>query len=218
MVKTRIKFSVKGSLVKELRDALSSLFGKKVQQNFSDFRPIVEEAIDEGVINSRKEFIPTPSEAAELGIGKNGSLDHERINGAWRQLLVGSESRAITFSVRKDTRKNKIGVINIKIDEQALYSARLSSVDTPDSEEIDSIPWMQWMIEGEPTGAVLPNYEFSSSVPSFSKSRTGAGRMLSVEGGLWTFSPVRLGAFTQLNKEIQRQVEKTVRNKIGRII
>jgi hypothetical protein len=218
MAKVGVKFKVKGSITKELTNLLSSLFGKTARQNFGDFRPFIEEAIDEGVINTRQEFIPDDGEAAELGVGANGAIDRSRTQGAWSQLLVSSSTRAVTFSVRKDTRKNKIGNIVVSIDENTFYEGSLSNVDTPDSEEIDSIPWMRWLVEGAPAGAVLPDHVFTEDVPQFSASRTGAGRMIRVEGGIWSFPPARLGAFKLLTNEIERQIEIAIRRDIGKVL
>lgn len=218
MAKVKVNFQVKGSVLGELKDVVKRLFGKTARNNFGDFRPFIEEAIDEGVINSRSNFIPDNDEAAQLGIGAGGSIDTRRTRGAWSQLLVGSSEDVTTFSIRKDGRRDKIGTITVEIDEQALYDAPLSNIDTPDSEKIDSIPWMEWLIEGAPTGAVLPNHEFSSVVPPTSNSRTGEGRMIIVEGGIWTFPPARLGAFKLLSREIERQIEKAVRKDIGKVL
>jgi hypothetical protein len=218
MAKVGVKFKVKGSFAKELRALLTSLFSKKVQNNFGDFRPIIEAAIDEGVINTRAEFIPDDDEAAELGIGANGSIDNNRTQNAWGQLLVGSTSKAVTFSVRKDTKKNRIGRVVVQIDERAFYDADLSNVPTPDSDVIDSIPWMEWLIEGAPSDAVEPNYEFTSKTSEFGTSRTGEGRMIWKRGGMWTFPPARLGAFVLLSNEIERQIEIAIRRDIGKVL
>ena len=218
MAKVGIKFKVKGSFLKELTDVVTSLFGKKVKKNFGAFRPTIEAAIDEGVINRRHNFIPDDQEAAELGIGDNGSIDRNRTNNAWGQLLVGSASRAVTFSVQKDSRKNKIGRVTVNIDEQAFFEAPLSNVETPDSDEIDSIPWMEWLVEGAPNGAVLPGHAFSSKVAEGGESRTGAGVMIAIKGGIWSFPPARIGAFILLGREVERQVEIAIRRDIGKLL
>ena len=217
MARLGIKFKVKGSFVKELTDVVQSLFGKRVQKNFGRFRPVIEEAIDDGVINRRSEFIPDDNEAAELGIGQGGSIDRERTQGAWRQLLASASNGIVAFSVRKDSRRNKIGNITVNINEEAFFNAPLSNIDT-ESKHLPNIPWMEWLIEGSPNGAVLDDYAFSSDVPESSKSRTGAGRMIIVQGGLWTFGPARQGAFSLLGKEVERQIEIAIRRNIGKVL
>jgi hypothetical protein len=217
MAKLGVNFKVKGSFFGELRDAVKSAFGKKVQKNFGAFRPTVEEAIDEGVINRRNEFIPNDDEAAQLGVGQGGSIDRGRTRGAWSQLLASSSNGIVTFSVRKDSRKNKIGKITVNIDEEAFFRASLSNIDT-ESEHLPNIPWMEWLIEGAPNGSVLPDYEFSGEVPQSSKSRTGAGRMITVKGGIWRFPPARQGAFKMLGSEVERQIEIAIRRDIGKVL
>ncbi len=218
MTKVGIKFQVKGSILKELTNAVRSLFKKKVQRNFGAFRPSIEAAIDEGVINTRAEFIPDDDEAAELGVGSNGSIDFNRTQNAWGQLLIGSTSKSVTFSVEKDSRKNKIGRVTVRIDKAAFFEAPLSNIETPDSDEIDSIPWMEWLIEGAPNEAVLPDHAFSSQVSEGGESRTGAGVMIAVRGGMWSFPPARMGAFILLGREIERQVEIAIRRDIGKVL
>jgi len=218
MAKVGVKFKVKGSFASKLKEVVSSLLGKRIQQNFGAFRPIVEEAIDEGVINTRQEFIPTDEEAAELGVGANGAIDRSKTQDAWGQLLVGSTSKAITFSVRKNTGKDKIGSIAVNINEEAFYSADKSNVDTPDSDAIGTIPWMEWLIEGAPQGSVLPNYAFTAEVGEYSNSRTGEGIMKWTRGGVWSFPPARLGAFRLLTSEVERQIEIAIRRDIGKVL
>ena len=216
MAKIGVKF--KTSFAGNIKDVFSRLIGKKVQNNFGAFRPIIEEAIDEGVINTRSEFIPDDSDAAELGVGINGSIDRERTSGAWAQLLVGSATKSLTFSIRKDTRKGKLGTITIVIDEEKFFKGRLSNVDTPDSDKEDSLPWMEWFIDGAVSGDILPDYEFSSEGGKFGNSRTGGGRMISVQGGIWSFSPRGLGAFRILGTEVERQIGIAVRRDIGKVL
>ena len=216
MVKIGIRFKIKSSFSDALRDVLLSAFGKKARQNFGDFRPTIEDAIDEGVINRRSEFIPDDDAAAELGIGSNGSIDRSRTDGAWTQLLVGSEG-IVTFTVRKDTRKNKIGKISININEQAFLNAPLSTIDI-ESEDLPTIPWMDWFINGAVAGSILPNFDFTNEVPQGSLSRTGGGRMISIEGGVWSFPAASLGAFKILGEEIERQVRIAIRRDIGKVL
>lgn len=216
MTKVGIKFKI--GFKENIKERISRLFGRKVQDNFGAFRPIIETAIDEGVINSRSEFIPDDSEAAELGVGAGGSIDRERTNGAWTQLLVGSATKSLTFSVTKDNRKGKIGTIVVSVDEDAFFKAPLSNVDTPDSEKVDSLPWMRWLINGAVAGEILPDYAFSPEVKQFGNSRTGAGRMISVEGGIWVFAPSSLGAFKLLNSEIERQIGIAIRRDVGKVL
>lgn len=218
MARVNVRLQVKGSILRELRDTLASLFGRRARENFGDFRPFIEEAIDEGVVNRRNDFIPDDSEAAELGVGAGGSIDRSRTQGAWQQLLVGSSAKVITFSIRKDNGRGKIGKVTVNIDERALFEAPLSNVPTPDSESVNSLPWMEWLIEGAPAGSILPDYEFTSVIPQFSKSRTGAGRMITVEGGLWDFPAARAGAFKLLSDEIERQIGIAIRRDIGKVL
>ena len=214
MADIKLKFKVSGSLSKKLRGALIDLFGKRARNNFADFRPVVEEAIDEAVINSRQDFIPSDDVAAELGVGDGGSIDSQKTHGAWRQLLVGSSANAVTFSVRKGrgSRKN-IGDISISINEDAFYDATDANVDTPDSRLIDTIPWMRWFIRGAPT---IQDFSFSDNISPGSVSRTGQGIM--VKGGLWKFPPASPLAFTNLAVEIERQAGVSIRRNIGRLL
>jgi len=111
------------------------------------------------------------------------------------------------------TRKNKIGTITVSVDEEKFLAAELSNVDTPDSDAFTSIPWMKWLIRGAPSN---PDFQFSNEVRGARFSRTGGGIM--VKGGVWSFPPARLGAFSRLGKSLEVQLIRTIKNNIGKAI
>lgn len=215
MANLKVGLQVKGKLAAQLREIVTKKWGKKARNTFADFRPFIEEAIDEGVINSRENFIPTDDEAAELGVGKGGNIDREKTQGAWRELLVDSPSRSTVFSVRKTSRKNQIGEINVRIDEAAFFGAPPCNVEIDDSFFISNIPWMNWLIEGAETN---PEFEFNdeASVKTRIVSRTGRGIM--VQGGIWAFEAANPNAFRNTNEEIDRQIGIVIRRNIGKVL
>lgn len=214
MTRIGIDFRVeRRTLFNQLRDTLRSLFNRSARNNFGDFRPFTEEAINEAVEQVKDQFIPTDEEAAELGVGEGGNIDRERTQGAWRQLLVGGPNSVMNFSVRRSRRTNEIGNIRITYDEDAFLAAPLSNVPTPDSFRIRSIPWMDWLINGAPTNS---NFQFTDDFPSAADSRTGQGIM--IRGGVWRFAPARPLAFIELNRTIERRVIDAVERLSGEIL
>lgn len=214
MTKVRVDFKIdRGSLFDQIKNALRETFSRRARSNFGDFRPFTEEAINDAVGEVRDNFIPTTSEAAELGIGKGGAIDSSRTDGAWRQLLVGGPNSVMTFSVTRSRRTNEIGNVRIAYSEEEFLAAPLSNIPTPDSLRIRNIPWMDWLINGAPTNS---DFLFSEDFPPQSNSRTGLGVM--VRGGVWMFPPARPGAFSKLNQAIERNVIRTVERLSGEIL
>lgn len=213
MVRVTIDFRIKRNIRQQISDAVLSLFRSQARDKFDDFRPLVENAINKGVTQTRAQFIPDDDEAAQLGVGQGGSIDTTRTLGAWTQLLTSGPNTVMRFSVRRSTSKNLIGNVIITYDENDLLNAPLSKVPTPDSLAINEIPWLRWLIRGAPTNSA---FEFESTVAPGANSRTGGGIM--VAGGIWRFSPARPTAFTQLNRNIEREVVAAIEQNAGAII
>ncbi|TFH22960.1 hypothetical protein E4G67_03735 [Candidatus Bathyarchaeota archaeon] len=214
MTKIGIDFKIdRGSLFKQLKEALKSVFNRSARKNFGDFRPFIQEAVNDAVTEQRFSFIPTNEEAAELGVGVGGHIDVNRTQGAWRQLLIGDPNSIVEFSVTRSRRTNEIGNIRIKYDESEFFSSSLSNIDTPDSFRIRSIPWMDWLINGAPTESA---FQFTSEVTPGSDSRTGRGIM--IRGGIWQFPPARRAPFTTLNSKIETNIRRTVERLSGEIL
>lgn len=212
MAKVGVKVKLGANSLKELEQIILDSFEKQARGNFGDFRPIVEEAINKAVVNTKEEFIPDDDEAAELGVGEGGLIDRSRTEGAWKQLLTRGPNSVMSFSVRRARGKGLIGNITVSYTEEALLEAPLSNVLTPDSFEIRSIPWLKWLIRGAPTNS---SFEFTEETTG-SFSRTGGGVM--IKGGIWRFSPVRPRAFISLNSEIEKQIIRSVEQTATEVI
>jgi len=213
MANITVKLKVTDGLGSKSKDKIIDLIGKRLRKNLNAIRPIIENGINNGISEVNSNFIPTDSEAAELGIGQGGAVDRGRVDGAWKQLLVGS-SDVTTFTMQKDTRRGKIANIEIVVNEAALFSAPLSVVETDDTDNIDDIPWMNWLIEGAPS---ISGFEFTHEI-RFGFSRTGLGRMVTKEGGIWSFPPARIGAFVILINSIEKEVGIIAARDIGKVL
>jgi len=212
MADIAFKFEARVGALEQLANVINDLLRRKARNNFGDIRPFVEDGIERAVEASKDQFIPNENEVAELGIGVGGAPDENRINGAYRQLNPDDPSSTTKFSVQKTNRRGSVGRVKITIDNDVFYSAELSKVSTPDSDKIDEIPWMRWLIEGAP---INPEYAFKSLM-GIRTSRTGRGIM--VRGGVWDFPPARSSAFAILRENIEREVKKNVEREVGRIL
>ena len=217
MAKVGLKIQPKGNLLKDLGNLIATKFGAKARNSAADFRPIVESAIIQGVSDNKSEFIPSTLEAYELGIGDGGNVDTSRTHGAWEQLLPQNPLKITTFSIVKNTTKLnflkrlKIFNLSVNVDEEKLYEAELSRIPTPDSNVIDEIEWMRWMIQGSP----VVGKRFLRTNKAVT-SRTGGGIM--VKGGLWEFEPTHNFAFDNLIEGIESNIVKAVRRDIGKVL
>ena len=214
MVDIRLKIAIKEGLSDSAKRKLLIKIGDKIRSNLSVVKDIAEDGVNIGVKASNSNFIATDAEAAELGVGVGGSIDTERTEGAWRQMLTGSSEGVTTVDVTSDSRPGKIANIHINVDEDALFAAHLSTVDTEDSDQIGDIPWLQWLIEGAPS---IQGYRFDPD-EGRGFSRTGQGRMILSSRSIWSFPPARQGAFNILIGEIEKQVDLVFKRDIDRII
>lgn len=208
MVEAKIQVGLQRGTLSRLGDVLKRLAGRRLRGNFADLRPVIEEAINNGIESQRNGFIPTDDEAGELGIGEGGSLDTTRIDFAWKQLLP-SEENITRFSSRKlgTERSNIIGEININIDFNAFLSAPLSVIET--DSDIGTIPWMEWFLFGKTIGQT----RFSDRRPIPETSRTGRGVM--IFGGIWQFPPKNPRAADRIIEEIRLEVIRALRGNRG---
>lgn len=212
MASAKVKFKIKESALKDLRQAIAEETGRRMRNNFGDLRPLIEDSIDGEIDRNSDRFIPNSREAAELGVGSDGQIAVEKTETAWRALQVRSGQGVTTFSSRKAGSKasNVIGSITIDIDKEAFYSAPASVIDTPDSDAISRIPWMKWFIEGASLSEEgLPNARFSSRRPIPETSRTGGGIM--IEGGLWDFQPRSVLLIEQMLDRIRIRIGRDLR-------
>jgi hypothetical protein len=170
-----------------------------------------EEAVNKGVEASKDSFTPTYQEAIELGIGEGGSVDFDRINGAYRVLRTDSQHKATTVEIIKSGGFRSLYTIKVNIDEAAALAAPESNIPTPDSDKISNIPWMDWLINGSPT----LQYRFFDK-PFIPTSRTGGGVM--VKGGVWSQEPRRPFAFGVLSSTIELSLKIGVAKDIGEIV
>lgn len=210
MVNIAIKFTPTSSLA-ELRKFVEQDLKRRLRNNFADIRPFVADAINASVEATKDEFIPNQQETSELGVGSDGQPDTSRTEGAYKQMRTDNAERVTTFSVRKqraNALNNLIGTVTVTVDEKKLLRSELARVPTPDSEFIDEIPWLSWLIFGAP---INTEYQFISRRPR--ASRTGGGVM--VKGGIWTFPPARPGAFQILAQDMEIRLLGFIEENVG---
>jgi hypothetical protein len=216
MAKVKIKFSPDSQAFEELRREIEQDLKRNVRNNFGDLRPFIKDAVNAAVEGTRGEFIPSPSEVAQLGVGAGGQEDKSRTEGAYKQLRTDDPNSVTSISVRKqrpNARGDLVGTITVSVDTRRLLVSDLARVPTPDSEAIDEIPWLDWLINGAPTNS---DFRFVRKIGRNSVSRTGDGIM--VEGGFWRFPPARPGAFQILSEAIEDRVVGFVQEEIGDIL
>jgi hypothetical protein len=219
----RLSFNISRDFEKKFAN-LSVGIIRDLQKGFSSLRDDIGKNIDDSV-DGFSDLLGaniTDTQAAELGIGDNGSIDRVKINNAWRQLLskplgLSSSERPTVFSVTKLRSKTGIGTIRITMDENKLYNAPLSIVET--ESEINEpgfsdnvIPWLLWFVKGKSIGA----YQFTSDPKrraNIGASRTGKGIM--IKGGFWQF-PQGENPFPFIQRAIEDLVVSTVEKYIER--
>lgn len=210
MARVSVNFSISSEDRKELTRVIEEKLLRRARNNFGDFRIFIKDAINDGIDEVKDEFIPTDREAEELGVGEGGEINRDKTESAYKQLYPGDDAGASKFSVRKLRRSSDIGRVKFELDEKTFYNAPLSIVNTPDSQQIDQIPWMLWLIEG----AANSSYRFISR-RNAKNSRTGGGIM--VEGGLWTFVP-NDRAFIRLEDSVRAAIIDELRRRASEVL
>lgn len=211
MVSTNVRIKIKNTDFDNIRKEIVKETGRIMRNNFGDLRPVIEDSIDDEISKNRNRFIPNQSEAAELGVGENGSISFEKTETAWEALQVKSGEGVTKFSARKfgGSSSLQIGNIEIDIDKESFFSAPRSIVATPDSTFISEIPWMRWFVEGATVGDIPRAARFSNRQPIPETSRTGRGIM--IEGGTWDFRPRTTMLIEQLLDRIRIRVGRDLR-------
>jgi hypothetical protein len=198
-IEIKIDVEDKRGLGRKLLDAVANV----LRDNFSkQSRDLVIDQVDRAVKENKHFFIPSVEEAAELGIGEEGSVSDKRKN-AW-QALLASESRTFgvtKVSVTKSRAKGKIGEIRVTVDWDKFFDdIGITKVDASDS-EIGEIPWMKWFIEG----MVITGSRFKSGDFKYPPSRTGKGVM--IPGAFWDFEPHPMGPL-ELTEDISKRLTR----------
>ena len=220
MVNVKTSFNIGRDFDKKFA-TLSKDIVSGLQQKFRSLRSEISDAIDEAVESHNDLLIPTEKEAVELGVGEGGSVDRDKTNNAWQQLLsnprgLSGSSRPTQFSVTKLRSRTGIGSIRITIDEDKFYGAPLSTIETESEIEeggfaSNVIPWMMWFVRGKTIGGV----RFSSDPRNVEISRTGKGIM--IKGGLWSFAP-GVNPFPLIQQAIEQLAVEAVERFIERNI
>ena len=215
MAKVRTSFNISRDFEKQFAK-LGGQVIKDIQKGFKTLRDEVGKDINEAVEQHNDILIPSINDAIELGVGEGGSVDSTKTQNAWRQLLVNppglaGDARPTVFSVRKLKSKTGIGTIRVTIDENKLYRAPLSIVET--ESEINEpdfpnsvIPWLMWFIKGKG----ISGSKFTSNPKrgaNLEVSRTGRGIM--IRGGFWDF-PQGENPFPLIQQAIEQLIVETV--------
>jgi len=219
-VPTRLGIEVGQIDDRTLESAIKTLAAQRAQ--IFKIKAIAERAVDKAVDDNQFDFIPFDEEIGELGIGDGGSVDTEKTEGAWKLLQPSTPGSFTTVNVKRVATSRgdipgapiSIGVIEVQTKIKSFLKHPLCNVPTPDSEHIDNIPWMKWLIFGAPANS---DFRFESRVLPNTNSRTGEGIM--VRGGLWTFPPARPNAFQNLRDGIFLQLLRTFeRENVGDVL
>lgn len=210
MASVKFQFSIDRGFSRSLFDKISQIVGRRMRDNFGDVRPLVEETVNEAVEDNRGRFIPTNNEIAELGIGQGGSPDN-RSQTAWIALRPSSRNGVTSISVRKRGSEgtNLIGEIKISIDPELFYQQPDSIIPTPDSNEIDEIPWMNWLIEGK----TINQHSFTDRLTPNSVSRTGRGIM--INGGFWSINGRGAEVYSRILNDARLSVNRRLKTNEG---
>lgn len=171
----------------------------------------VENSVNKAVEASKDSFIPTFQEAIELGIGEGGSVDFDRVNNTYKILRTDSPYKFTTVEITKARGFSSLYTVKININEVGPLSVQESIIPTPDSNKIDQIPWLDWLINGSPT----LSYRFFDK-PFIPTSRTGGGIM--VKGGVWSQEPRRPFAFDALKHTVDLSLRVDISSAIGEIV
>jgi len=214
VVNVSIGFKIKNIDLAVARVIVQRQFGNILQENMKDFRPLIEDSIDDEIEKNKNRFIPNSVEAAQLGVGEGGEIAYEKTETAWEALQIKSGEGVTTFNIEKTGSGAGRTFANIYVDigEHRFFKRPRSIIDTPDSEKIDKIPWMEWFIEGKEIGGV----RFSRKTPVPETSRTGRGIM--IEGGLWSFTPRSVMLIEQLIEKIRLRIGRDFRDKAAVIL
>jgi hypothetical protein len=209
-----LRFSINSrtseAIAQAAKEKITELVVEKARENFKAAKSDIAKVVDDEIENHKYNFMPNNEEAYELGIGSDGQVDEGRIEEAWRTLQIGSGRGVTTLTTRKGEGKTGLGNIQVNIDYLEFYNQPECRIDTPDSDKIDEIPWMQWFIEGQ----VISDWHFFGTKNS-KTSRTGGGIM--IQGGFWKFRPrteavnlMQVGISAAVNAFITRFVAKEI--------
>lgn len=211
LIQVKLPKNFDEKILKAIKDG----FIDKVRGNIARVVATVEIAMNHTVEDNKHIFIPTDSQAGELGIqGRigEGSIDEEKRSGAWRSLFTSAPNSAAVLKWEAGNSITNLGQISFGWDKEKFYSNPRSMVNVYNlrTGERLTIPWMKWFIEGE----LISGHHFSPiSKGRIAKiSRTGRGIM--VQGGVWTFPPSSPG-IPELTKHAANLVEKRLKQLFG---
>lgn len=208
MGNVKFQISVKDKGLSGLFNRITALVGKKMRNNFSDLRPVVEDSIDKTVDMNKQKFIPTAKDSAELGVGGGGRISLIT-QIAFLALKPSSRSNVTTLSVRKKGIKGSstIGEITISINPDLFFEQPDSNIAVESEPLSGNIPWMRWLIDGKTIGG----FRFKGG--SQTSSRTGRGIMIKAgtSGGMWMFNGKGREIFTTLLEESRLEIGRKLK-------
>lgn len=217
MAKTTLTIKVTNSLEGQLREELNKKIGKVAREAVVALHPSVNRAVDEAIERQKSDFIPTDSEAHELGIGEDGSIDRTKTEGAYKGMLTGANNGVTETSTRATpgTGLGRIGTIKAQVHMSVLFKTELAKVlltNTKEGQSPDEVSWMEWLLDG----ATISGHRFNPAIEKGNISRTGAGIM--DKGGLWQFSPARPGARESLDDAMLQKISEVAEREIQKSI
>lgn len=178
--KSRI-FTARVENIKDMEEKIRKKFEGAALRNFKkEVLPTLSEMVNRAITASKEHFQPLKQGgtelAAKLGVGRGGEILDDKLNNAWKLLLItdtDSVSKASLF-LSKGT---KFGRFEFTIDREKFYRAPKTNYLATQSNEFGRIPWMKHYLLGMPT---IEGYRFvGRGDRNFNedKSRTGEGHM-----------------------------------------
>jgi hypothetical protein len=213
-IKSKLVIQVTNKFKGQLEKELNQKIGRAAREAIVGLHPAINKIVDKSIEEQKDNFIPSDDEAHELGIGEDGSLDQERIDGAYRGMLTTANNGVTVTSTTPSagTGLDKVGNIKADVNVDLLFKTELANIDT-ESEVLPTIPWMQWLLDGAPT---IEGFHFNPKIKEGDISRTGAGVMN--KGGIWQFKPARPGARAELDATMLRKISEVAEREIQKSI
>lgn len=182
--KTRL-FNIKIEEVGNIEEKIRKKFVGKALNNFkNDILPTIERAINRAITDAKEHFQPHVQGGDELvgklGVGKDGEPLTQKLENAWKVMLLGKEEEgstrvsSLTLSLSKGP---TFARLSFSIDRDKFYKAKPTNYLSFQSEVFQEIPWMKHFLRGMP---VIDDYRYVGEGERGFKderSRTGLGHM-----------------------------------------
>jgi hypothetical protein len=171
----------KVEILKDFEEKIRKKFEGAMLRNFKkEALPPLVDAINRAITAEKEHFQPLKQGgvelAAQLGVGRGGEILTNKLNSAWKLLLIADEDSVSKASLFL-SKGSKFGKFQFTINRDAFYNAARTTYLSTQSKEFGKIQWMKNYLRGIPT---IDGYRFvGRGERGFNeeKSRTGEGIM-----------------------------------------